>query len=311
MILTVNLNSTTDIVIPISDLKLSSVSRTPWIAAYPGGKATNVARALASLGADVTTTGFCGVNDFESMKKFLNSCNVHSDFVKVKGANRPCIIITETMAKRETIINSESSFKINNSALFTFLKKLKNLSSKSKITIFSGSLPLSLPFNFYYRAINICNKNSLTILDTSAKYLKHSIKAGPSIIKQNLDEIESGFNIKLNTKSAIKKFSFNLLKKHNLKAVIITLHEKGAILFENDTSFYFPALKMENAISPVGCGDAFTAGLAFGIESWKNIKEAVKFGIACATANLQHFGSCFFTAAEARSYIKKIKILNY
>jgi len=311
MILTINLNSTNDIVIPVPGLKLSSVTRTPWIAAYPGGKGTNVARALATLGTDVMVTGFCGSSDFESMKHFLELCRVRPDFVKTEGANRPCIIITETRKKRETIINSESSFKITKKTLLNFWRKLIKLSQKSKIIIFSGSMPLSLPDNFYFNAIKVCNKNSFTILDTSAKYLKHAIKARPSIIKQNLGELESAFNIKLNKKTKIKKLCINLLKKYGLKAIIVTLHEKGVILFEDNNSFYFPAIKTKNFISPVGCGDAFTAGLAFGIESWKNIKESVKFGIACATANLQHFGSCFFTAAEARSNIKKIKFFVY
>ncbi len=311
MITTVNLNSTTDIVIPIPDLKLSCVTRTPWIASYPGGKGTNVARALATLGCNVTATGFCGSTDFKSMRKFLNLCRVKTDFIKAEGTNRPCIIITETRTKRETIINSESSFKIKKTAQINFLKKLNKLSQESKIIIFSGSLPLSLPENFYFKAIKLCNKNCLTILDTCARYLKNAVKAYPYLIKQNIDEIEQAFNIRLNTKTKIKKFCFNLIKKYRLKAVIVTLHKKGAILFENNTSYFFPSIKTKENVSPVGCGDAFTAGLAFGIESWKNIKESVRFGIACATANLQHFGSCFFTAAEARYYINKVKILNY
>jgi 1-phosphofructokinase family hexose kinase len=311
MITTVNLNSTNDIIIPLPDLKLSSVARTPWIAAYPGGKGTNVARALASLGCDVVSTGLCGSDDFDSMKKFLSLYKIRPDFIKVNGANRPCIIITETRTKRETIINSESSFKITKTALTNFFKKLKKLSQKSKIVIFSGSLPLSLPENFYYKIIKHCNRNCFTILDTSAKYLKYALKAKPSLIKQNIDEIESAFDIRLNTKNKIKKFCFNLLKKYQLKAIIITLHEKGAVLFENDASYFFQSIKNKKSISPVGCGDAFTAGLAFGIESWKNIKESVRFGIACATANLQHFGSCFFTAAEARLFLNKVKFSNY
>lgn len=311
MIIAVNLNSTIDIVIPLPGLKLSSVTRTPWIAAYPGGKGTNVARALASLGTDVMAIGFCGSNDFDSMKNFLNLCKVRTDFIKAEGANRPCIIITETKTKRETIINSESSFKMVKTALTNFLKKLNKLSQKSKIVIFSGSLPLSLPQNFYFNAIKACHPNCFIILDTSARYLRQAIKAKPSLIKQNIDELEAAFNVRLNTKTKIKKFCFNLLRKYRLKAIIITLHEKGVILFEDNSSFYFPAIKTKNIISPVGCGDALTAGFAFGIESWKNIKESVRFGIACATANLQHFGSCFFTAAEARSYINKVKILNY
>jgi len=310
MMLTINLNSTNDIVIPLPGLKLSSVTRTPWIAAYPGGKGTNVARALATLGTDVTVSGFCGSNDFDSMKNFLELCKVKCDFVKVEGANRPCIIITETRTKRETIINSESFFKITGNAIKLFWGKLNKLSQKSKIVIFSGSLPVSLPENFYYDALKICNKN-YTILDTSARYLKHAIKTKPSVIKQNIDELESAFNVKLNKKSRIKNLCFNLLKKYDLKALIVTLHEKGAVLFENDSSYYFTSIQNKKVVSPVGCGDAFTAGFAFGIESWKNTKESVRFGIACAMANIQHFGSCFFTAAEARMNIKKVKIFDY
>ena len=153
MITTVTLNTAIDIVSPVDFLDTGKVSRTKEISSYPGGKGTNVARAFAALGGAVTATGFTAIAELEVMNDFLNHFGVTPALIGVKGTNRICLLITETVGKDETIINSESNLKINKKDIGSFLKKLKTLSNTSNITAFSGSLPVSLPQDFYQTAI--------------------------------------------------------------------------------------------------------------------------------------------------------------
>ncbi len=149
MILTITLNATIDIVVPIDNMEKGKVLRTKSIYFYPGGKGTNVARALSELKAKVYATGFCGDKNFNLMDEFLKKHKVINKFIKVKGENRPCVLITETKKRNETIINSESSLIITRDNVNDFMNTTKKLTPKCKYTILSGSLPVCLPSNFY------------------------------------------------------------------------------------------------------------------------------------------------------------------
>jgi ribokinase len=66
-----------------------------------------------------------------------------------------------------------------------------------------------------------------------------------------------------------------------LKQIVITLGEKGALVVDGETIQVVPALKVNAADTP-GAGDAFTAGLAFGLYHKASLVDAANFG--CLTA---------------------------
>ena len=66
-----------------------------------------------------------------------------------------------------------------------------------------------------------------------------------------------------------------------LKKIVITLGEKGALAVDGENIQVVPGLKVNAADTP-GAGDAFTAGLAFGLYHEASLVDAAKFG--CLTA---------------------------
>jgi ribokinase len=65
------------------------------------------------------------------------------------------------------------------------------------------------------------------------------------------------------------------------KRVVITLGERGALVSEAATNLELPAFKV-NVVDTPGAGDAFAAGLAFGLYHDASILDAASFG--CLTA---------------------------
>ena len=123
------------------------------------------------------------------------------------GSNRICILITETCGKTsETVINSESDIDISKNEIKTLMERLCAVSKKCTHMVFSGSLPVALPENFYEKAVRSVRSFTRVILDTSSKYLFHGVKAAPHIIKQNIHELESAFGVRLGGIAALKKF---------------------------------------------------------------------------------------------------------
>jgi 1-phosphofructokinase family hexose kinase len=307
MILTVTLNPTIDIVAPVDDFIRGSVMRTKTIYTCPGGKGMNVSRALSSLGVKTVAAGLIGIRDSLETEHFLRSRGVVPSFIPCSGSNRICLLITETgKGRAETVINSESDIDITSKEKKALLDNLYKLSKKASHVIFSGSLPLSLPADFYKTAIKTVRNNSAVILDTSSKYLFHGISAAPQIIKQNIHEFESAFGIRLSGKKTIKTAVSSVSKKYGVPVIIITMNEKGSLLFDRGSFVYYPAISVKGAISPVGSGDAYCAGLAYGLSKGSDCEQACKWAAACSTANLTHLGACFIDKRDVLKLLKRV-----
>ncbi|HZV61134.1 MAG TPA: carbohydrate kinase family protein [Methylophilaceae bacterium] len=51
----------------------------------------------------------------------------------------------------------------------------------------------------------------------------------------------------------------------HVKALIVTLGAKGSVIYANGQRFDIPCVKAEAIVDPTGCGDAYRAGLLYGI----------------------------------------------
>ncbi len=68
------------------------------------------------------------------------------------------------------------------------------------------------------------------------------------------------------------------LLSRGVKQVVMTLGEKGALLFNASTQKHFPALKVQ-AVDTTGAGDCFNAGLAVAVAQGDSIEDAIRFAI--------------------------------
>jgi len=174
-----------------------------------------------------------------------------------------------------------------------------------------SSFQVAFHLPFPGTAVNAVRDKSAVILDTSSKYLFNGIQARPHIIKQNIHELESAFNVRLIGKNAVKKFIMALSEKYSVPVMIVTMDEKGALLFDRGSFLFYPPMKVRDVVSPVGCGDAFSAGLACGLSKGYDVEEACKLGVACASANLKHLGSCFLNKKDVFSLLKTATCISY
>ena len=81
------------------------------------------------------------------------------------------------------------------------------------------------------------------------------------------------------------------LTGHETSSLIQTLGSKGVNVFIGKEKFFIPALKTTNEIDPTGCGDAFRAGLLYGLNNRRSIHDSVKFGNAMGYIKVQSSGA--------------------
>jgi len=81
------------------------------------------------------------------------------------------------------------------------------------------------------------------------------------------------------------------LTGHETSSLIQTLGSRGVNVFIGKEKFSLPALKTTNEVDPTGCGDAFRAGLLYGLNNGRSIQDSVKFGNAMGYIKVQSSGA--------------------
>ena len=197
------------------------------------------------------------------------------------------------------------------------LKLLQTNVNKGDFVVFSGSIPSNVEYDIYFRLIDISKKiGSTSILDTNGVPLIKGIKAKPEIIKPNLLELSQILNnpeinklvfsdIFKSCKLIVKKAK--TLLNEELKIILVTLGENGAILIKDGITLY-GNVKVENVIDTVGSGDSFLAGFALNYFEKKELYDCFKNAIACGAANTLIPGPGIFKLGDVKKIIKNVKI---
>ena len=63
-----------------------------------------------------------------------------------------------------------------------------------------------------------------------------------------------------------------------------------------------------NIIDSTGSGDAFVAGIAYGLENSFVFDEFLKMGVALGSANAEKLTTCEVNFEEMNSYIEQVKV---
>ncbi|MEY3016312.1 MAG: hypothetical protein RJB19_624 [Pseudomonadota bacterium] len=82
-----------------------------------------------------------------------------------------------------------------------------------------------------------------------------------------------------------------LLKPHSTGGVIQTKGADGVqLIMARGESIQLPALQVDQAIDPTGCGDAFRAGLLAGLHKGFDLAKSARLGVLLGGIKVQHRG---------------------
>ena len=99
-----------------------------------------------------------------------------------------------------------------------------------------------------------------------------------------------------------------VLLSKGIKNVIITLGEKGSLLFNSNGSKYFNAFKV-TAVDSTAAGDVFNGTLAVAISEDKTLEESINFSAAAAAISVTRNGAqpSIPTLDEVEAFLNKFK----
>ncbi|HEY5967857.1 MAG TPA: 1-phosphofructokinase family hexose kinase [Chitinophagaceae bacterium] len=272
----------------------------------PGGGGINVARAIKKLGGEATAIypagGYTG--------KFFNELLVQEQI--------PSIIIKAENPLRENVIVFEESS--NNQFRFGFpgAKLLEhewvqcidaiNEIADAEFLVASGSLPEGVPDDIFARLATISKKKNLKlVVDTSKTALQHAANEGVYMLKPNLTELSSLLGKKELSLDEVVAAGKEIIAKKFCEVLLVSLAEKGAMLFTKDKELKVSSPKVEKK-STVGAGDSMVAGFVLSLSHGKTFEDALRYGVACGTAATMNSGTELCNKKDADALFQKIVI---
>lgn len=302
MIYTITLNPALDYTLKIDNLNLNEINTCKSDCILPGGKGINVSIILKRLGIDSVTLGFISGFTGEEIKRLIEKEKIETNFINLKSENsRINVKILEK--SRETAINLAGPL-VESKYIEELYQKLEILKNDD-ILVISGSIPKGISDDIYE---NICEKvkgkNIKIVVDSSKNLLLNTLKYKPFLIKPNHHELGEIFNTKIENKEQAVKYAKKLQQK-GAKNVLVSMGGAGSILLDEFENVYKKeAIQNKNVVNTVGAGDSMVAGFLAGYLKYQNYEDALKLGIASATATVN--SAYLGTIDEINEYFSSI-----
>jgi tagatose 6-phosphate kinase len=282
MITTVTLNAAIDKAYTIDHLNRGEVMRVIKCSNTPGGKGLNVARVIKLCGEEVQATGFLGGYNGAKVEEMLREQQVLSNFSHTAAETRICINVLDNDGTSTEFL--EPGELITKQEIDEFLTKFNQIIDKSDVITISGSVPKGINTDIYATMVAMVkDKEKKVILDTSGMLLKEGIKAGPTMIKPNKDEIEALLGVSLNNQDELIE-SAKQLQSIGIEMVVVSLGANGALLVKEDAIYHGKPPKI-TPVNTVGSGDSMVAAFAVSLKRDYKDEDALRYAIAVSAAN--------------------------
>lgn len=306
MILTVTLNAAIDKRYVVEGFKVGEVNRVKECAYTPGGKGLNVSKPAAIAGAKVVATGFVGGHAGAYIEDSLKPFGIESAFYHMEQESRSCINIWDSVNCVQTEF-LEPGFTVSADDFDRFEEKFKELVKEADVVAMSGSVPKGLDASAYQRLVKIVkDAGKKVILDTSGTLLEEGIKAKPTMVKPNIDEIRMLTGKHCDEIEEIIDAA-KQIHEDGVEMVAVSLGADGSVLVTDD-GVYRAVVPKIDAVNTVGCGDSMIAGFALGISEGLAPADILRKASAISAASAMRQETGFFVMEDMKNLFDKIEI---
>jgi len=306
MILTVTINPLLERRYIYSSVFFGKGNRNGKVELTAGGKGINVSRQLNKLKAENLSFTFLGGTNGKLLKDLLSKEKINFTSIRTENETRDAALIFNESEKSLTTCFGSNAI-ITEKEADEFKLKLEKIIQNSEIVVFSGSSPCPAADSIFRFGIETANKyDKISVCDSYGNHLKDCIKAKPTIIHNNVLEIENSLNISLKTKSELLDY-LNLLYESGIKQSFITNGSKKT--YSSNFDFKFEVENpLVDTIDSTGSGDSFTAGIVYSLHNNLPFEETLTFASALGVANAKKFDTCNVSPEELEYIKPQIKI---
>jgi tagatose 6-phosphate kinase len=288
-------------------VELGEVNRAVECHQTGGGKAVNLAVALATLGTPACVTGFNGGAPGRFVAAYVRARGVRPGFTRLAaGATRTCTTVIDAGTGVSTELIEEAPAP-DAAAWEAFVKRNRRLAVKARLLAISGTLPPGVADDFYAPFARAAAAAGVpVVIDSHGGGLLRTLPQGPLLVKLNVRELARTWETACDDEAAILGAA-ERLRAAGARWVWVTQGGRPAYLLGacGAMRFDLPAITVNN---PIGSGDCAAAGF---IHAWLAnggaVADAVRAGLGCGMANALTRVPAQFDPAQALRLARLIR----
>lgn len=302
-IYTCTMNLAIDLFIETEEMHPFMVNRTKEDDIQANGKGVNVSLVLKMLDFPSTALGFSAGFTGKYIEDYLQQKQIQTEFIEVPGMTR-INVFTQVNQTREEYKLVNQGPEIPQAAVHNFLNQIRALQAEDYLCV-SGSLPRGLSPKVLIEISRICQEKGIhLIIDSSDQEVMDCLPYRPFLLKPNEEELSSWFGRKMVTDEDYFVYGQRLVEL-GAENVLLSLGEKGAILFTKDRVFRGNSPKGK-VVNTACAGDTMLGAFLAGYMNRRPLDEMLRKSIAAGSSTAFRKGLTDFLDVEELS--KQIKI---
>ncbi|HFD1699346.1 TPA: 1-phosphofructokinase [Enterococcus faecium] len=302
-IYTCTMNLAIDIFIETEEMHPFMVNRTKEDDIQANGKGVNVSLVLKMLDFPSTALGFSAGFTGKYIEDYLQQKQIQTDFIEVPGMTRINVFTQVNQTGEEYKLVNQGP-EIPQTAVHNFLNQIRALQAEDYLCV-SGSLPRGMSPKVLVEISRICQEKGIhLIIDSSDQEAMDCLPYRPFLLKPNEEELSSWFGRKMVTDEDYFVYGQRLVEL-GAENVLLSLGEKGAILFTKDRVFRGNSPKGK-VVNTACAGDTMLGAFLAGYMNRRPLDETLRKSIAAGSSTAFRKGLTDFLDVEELS--KQIKI---
>ncbi len=272
---------------------------------FPGGKGANQAVGVAKLCIKTNFITKMGNDEFrEKLTSNISAAGVDVNDIIIDEVESTgiALITVNSSGENQIMVVSGSNMRLTPDEIET----KKDLFGKAKILL----VQLEVPLDAIIKTVSLAKENEMIVIlnPAPAKYLPEDLLGKIDYLTPNETELEILSGNPAHDEESIIEAAKNLISK-GVKNVIVTVGAKGAMLVNNERTKIFPGKKVK-AVDTTAAGDAFNAGLAYGLFHDYTLDESITLANIVAALAVTKMGAqtSMSTNAEVMNIINQINL---
>ena len=268
-------------------LETDEVNRARQVVESAAGKALNTARALVALGTPADATGLNGGETGRRVLAYLKSYGMETGaLTTMKAPTRICSTLIDRTAGTVTEL-VEEALAPGPAAVKRFVRENLKRTARASMLVISGTLPPFVGDDFYVEFVRGAAEAGVpVVIDSHRTALIDVLFEQPLLAKLNVREMETTLQEPMRSEKAILR-GMRDLRNMGAQNVFVTQGGKASYLLTPKGAWRFAPPAIGPKLNPIGSGDCTTAGIAHALVRGKTMAEAVRYGLACGSANVE------------------------